>query len=407
MISNNQQLTTSNYFMLKGNTKYILILVTAVLLVIIVEWLTPKPINWTPTFDREDNNPYGSAILYELLPDIFPGKQIYTLNKTLYELNEEDALQTGNYVFVHNEFSIGQEEVDILLSLADQGNSIFIASNTFPDELADTLQFEMENIFFTTDSIRLNFTQPQLKATGFYPFRRIDVLFGFKPVKDKKAIYQVLGVSSNKVTNFIRVPFGKGWFYLNTVPLAYTNYNMLYQENREYLSKSLSYLPVDNTYWDEYYKPFRRESQSPLRYILSQPALKWALYLSVGALLLFMFFEAKRKQRIIPIVQPLSNTTLEFTETVGRLYFQYKDHKNIADKKITYFLDYLRMHLYIKFSEIDENLYIRLADKTGIPQIEIESLFSFIRQIQSKKQISEDELLTLNRKIEDFERRSR
>jgi hypothetical protein len=393
--------------MLKGNTKYILILVTAVLVVIVVEWLTPKPINWTPTFDREDNNPFGSAILYELLPDIFPGKQIQTLNKTLYELDEEGILESGNYVFIHNDFSIGQEEVDILLSLADQGNSVFIASNTFPDELADTLQFEMENIFFTTDSIGLNFTHPQIKTAGSYPFRRIDVLFGFKPVKDKKAIHQVLGVSSNKVTNFIRVPFGKGWFYLNTVPLAYTNYNMLYQENREYISKSLSYLPVENTYWDEYYKPFRRESQSPLRYVLSQPALKWALYLSIGALLLFMFFEAKRKQRIIPIVQPLSNTTLEFTETVGRLYFQYKDHKNIADKKITYFLDFLRAHLYIKISEIDENLYIRLADKTGIPQIEIESLFSFIRQIQSKRQITEDELLTLNNKIEDFQRRSK
>lgn len=393
--------------MLKGNTRYILILVTAVLLVVVVEWITPKPINWTPTFDKEDNNPYGSAILYALLPDIFPGKQIFNLNRTLYELDEEGTLGSGNYIFVRSDFDVGQEEVDILLSLASQGNSIFIASNSFPEGLADTLQFDLDNIFFTTDSIGLNFTHPQLKTPNFYPFRRIDVLFGFKPVKDKKATYEVLGVSSKKVATFIRIPFGKGWFYLNTVPLVYTNYNMLYQRNQEYISKSLSYLPVQNTYWDEYYKTLRRESQSPLRYILSQPALKWALYLTVGALLLFMFFEAKRKQRIIPVVRPLSNTTLEFTQTVGRLYFQYKDHKNIADKKITYFLDYLRTHLYVKISEIDANLYIRLANKTGIPQIEIESLFSYIRQIQDRRQITEEELLTLNSKIEDFQRRSR
>lgn len=393
--------------MLKGNTKYILILVTAVLVVILVEWLTPKPINWTPTFAREDANPYGSYILYDLLPDLFPGKQIFNLSRTLYEMEADEELRNGNYIFIKSNFDIGQEEVNILLSLADQGNSVFVASNNFPSELKDTLQFETENIFFATDSIGLNLTHPTLKAASFYTFRRVDVLYGFKPAKGKKANYQVLGVNSKNASNFIRIPFGKGWFYLNSMPLAYTNYNMLYKKNQEYISRSLSYLPVQNTYWDEYYKPLRRESQSPLRYILSQPALRWALYLSVGALLLFMVFEAKRKQRIIPVVQPLTNTTLEFTETVGRLYFQYKDHKNIADKKITYFMDYLRTHLYVRITEIDENLYARLAEKTGIPQEEIISLFTFIRQIQNKKQISETELLTLNSRIENFQQQSK
>jgi hypothetical protein len=191
------------------------------------------------------------------------------------------------------------------------------------------------------------------------------------------------------------------------MPLAYTNYNMLYQQNAQYISKTLSYLPLQHTYWHEYYKDFKTEPQTPLRYIISQPALKWALYLSLGALVLFIAFEAKRKQRIIPVIKPLTNTTLEFTETVGRLYFQYKDHKNIADKKITYFLDYLRTHFYVKTIEIDDSLYSKLADKTGIDKIEITKLFELITMISNKRNVSEEDLLTLNSQIEQFQRKSK
>jgi hypothetical protein len=191
------------------------------------------------------------------------------------------------------------------------------------------------------------------------------------------------------------------------MPLAYTNYNMLYRQNAQYISKTLSYLPVQHTYWHEYYKDFKAEPQTPLRYIISQPALKWALYLSLGALVLFIAFEAKRKQRIIPVIKPLTNTTLEFTETVGRLYFQYKDHKNIADKKITYFLDYLRTHFYVKTIEIDDSLYSKLADKTGIDKIEITKLFELITMISNKRNVSEEDLLTLNSQIEQFQRKSK
>jgi hypothetical protein len=214
-----------------------------------------------------------------------------------------------------------------------------------------------------------------------------------------------LGKSSKGEPNFVRVPFGKGNFYLNTMPLAYTNYNMLYRQNASYISSTLSYLPVQSTYWDEYYKINRGESQTPLRYVISQPPLKWALYLTLLALVLFMVFEAKRKQRIIPIVKPLANTTLEFTETVGRLYFQYKDHKNIADKKITYFLDYLRTHYYVKTTEFNEELYSKLSDKTGADKEEISKLFRLIQDIRSRKSISEEELLSLNAQIEDFQGR--
>ncbi|MDO1447688.1 hypothetical protein Q0590_15565 [Rhodocytophaga aerolata] len=393
---------------MKENKKYILLLAAAILLVIVVEWLTPKPINWTATYSQDDKNPFGSFILYDLLPDLFPGKSLRTLNKNLYELDVSEELADGNYIFVSDECTLGEEDSNILLNLATNGNSVFIAAHRFPQYLKDTLVFETENIFFIADSLGLNLEHPQMKSPDAYYLKRVDYYYAFTApkTKEKKPLFQILGNSKEGKPNFIRIPFGKGYFYLNTLPLAYTNYNMLYRQNASYIANTLSYLPVQNTFWDEYYKINRGDSQTPLRYIISQPPLRWALYLTLIALVLFMIFEAKRKQRIIPIIKPLANTTLEFTETVGRLYFQYKDHRNIAEKKITYFLDYLRSQYYVKTTEFDDELYNKLADKTGHDKQQIITLFELIKNIRSSKNISEEELVTLNRQIENFHKKS-
>jgi hypothetical protein len=393
---------------MKENRKYILLLIATILLVVAVEWLSPKPINWTATYSQDDKNPFGAYILHDLLPSIFPGKEIQTLDATLYEQDQMEELNEGNYIFIAEDLSLGEEDMDILLRLAKDGNNIFIAAQTYPQYLKDTLHFDTENIFFVADTLGLNLAHPALKTTSGYNYRRVETFYAFRPLdKKKKATYQVLGHSHLKEANFIKIKFGRGNFYLNTVPQAYTNYNMLYGQNATYISKTLSYLPIKNTYWDEYYKGFHREPQTPLRFIIGQPALKWALYLTLSALVLFMLFEAKRKQRIIPIIKPLTNATVEFTETVGRLYFQYKDHKNIAEKKITYFLDYLRTRFYVKTNEFNEELYSKLADKTGVSQEDIVKLFQLITSVRSRKSISEQELMALNTQIEDFQKKNR
>ncbi len=184
----------------------------------VVEWLTPKPINWTPTYSQEDKNPFGGFILYDLLPDIFPGKSIHTLSKNLYEMDLSTELADGNYIFVADEFNVGEEDIDILLKLAGKGNSIFIASHSFPQYLKDTLLFETENIFFVTDSLGLTFTHPQSKQADTYYVKRIDYFNAFKPatVKEKKSVYQVetalLCICCSKDLNCALASSKSAWF---------------------------------------------------------------------------------------------------------------------------------------------------------------------------------------------------
>ena len=148
----------------------------------------------------------------------------------------------------------------------------------------------------------------------------------------------ILGKTYSDKINFIQMRFGKGTIFISTVPEVFSNYHFVHEKNYEYVYKALSYLPNQQVIWDEYYKAGNLKQDSPLRVIFNNSALLTAYYLLMLSLILFMIVGIKRKQRIIPVIESMRNTTLDFVDTVGALYFQTGNHKNIADKKITFFL---------------------------------------------------------------------
>jgi hypothetical protein len=115
-----------------------------------------------------------------------------------------------------------------------------------------------------------------------------------------------------------------------------------------------------------------------------------------------VIFRGRRNQRIIPIIKPLSNTTLEFVETVGNLYFRQSNHKNIADKKITYFLDFLRIKYSLKTLHLNDELAKQLSEKSAIEVIELRKLFKLLNLVSVSTSIKKETLLELNNQIENF-----
>ena len=58
------------------------------------------------------------------------------------------------------------------------------------------------------------------------------------------------------------------------------------------------------------------------------------MLIALLSIILFIFFNAKRRQRIIPIIEPLVNSTVDFTKTIGNLYFQQNNNADLINKKI-------------------------------------------------------------------------
>ncbi len=136
--------------------------------------------------------------------------------------------------------------------------------------------------------------------------------------------------------------------------------------------------------------------------IKQHPSLLWAFWIAITGFLFFILFNVKRKQRAITVVKPNVNTTVTFTETVGRLYLQKKNNRHIAEKMITYFYEHIRNKYFISTANINEEFINSLSGKSGVPKERTEQLFSLIQQIHSNEKIDDIKLLKLNTEIEFF-----
>jgi len=208
--------------------------------------------------------------------------------------------------------------------------------------------------------------------------------------------------SFNLKANFIQIKFGKGKLFVSSLPEVFSNYHFVSERNSDYVYKALSYLPNQQIIWDEYYKVGNVHQDSPMRVIFNNPALLTAYYLLMLSLIIYMIIGAKRKQRVIPVIEPLRNTTLDFVDIVGTLYYQAGNHKNLADKKITFFLEYIRTSFQVKTTLYDDTFIERISNLSGIDKQKVHDLFYYFSDITFKQSITQQQLLKLNRMIEDF-----
>ncbi len=105
---------------------------------------------------------------------------------------------------------------------------------------------------------------------------------------------------------------------------------------------------------------------------------------------------------MINVVKPIENTTVQFAETIGSLYLQKKDNKNIAEKMITYFFGHLRNKYFLTSEPGSKEFEISLSKKSGQSIEETRTLFNTIRQINANEQVSDEDVLLLNKQILHF-----
>jgi hypothetical protein len=115
-----------------------------------------------------------------------------------------------------------------------------------------------------------------------------------------------------------------------------------------------------------------------------------------------MLFNARRKQRAIPIINPLENTTVAFTQTIASLYLKEEDHKNVADKKIAFFLEKVRTKYLLNTANLNKDFIQHLAAKSGNEIENTNYLINTIITLHKRSECSKEELLILHKMIENF-----
>jgi hypothetical protein len=374
-----------------------------------------KQLNRRVTLWRKDKIPYGTYYAYESLKYLFPDAAI-TINKTSpadYRFEAGSNFFHNNrkhriaYIIIAPQVIPDRREIDAMMNFVGNGNQIFISAIYMGDSLLDELKLSTRNgfeFFNYQDSLSLSLYNPvNYDSLSFqYPGLR-----GDNSINIMDSMYtSVLGRDSRGHPNFVKFGYkGGGAIYLHFAPMAMTNFFLLHRQNSSYYDNVLSYIPstsILEVKWDDYFRYPRNSTFSSLEYILGNQALRWAFWLTVLLFLLIYLFESKRSQRMIQASVAKTNSSLDFVKTIGRLYYQRKDNANLAGKMITHFLDHIRSKYNIQTSSMDDEFRERLSYKSGAGREQTEAIVSSIRSLQGDPYPTDEDLLSFNKKIEEF-----
>lgn len=314
--------------------------------------------------------------------------------------NVEVLKDTTSYLFVNSSFTLDKTDMEYLLDFVGLGNNVFISAENISKRLMDTLGIKVKHKynFNSSDSVYYLVDYPDKK----YSFKN---LYGHTRIIQDSALYKIrpLALNSRKDTVFLELTYGRGHFYIHTLPTAFANVNLLQTDKYDFAFRCLSYMPENSKIiWDEYQKQGGVGEDSMFRVLFTSKPLTIAFYLIVAGLFLFMIFRAKRTQRIIPIITPPVNSSVEFLNTISNLYYRKKDFKTIAGKRHAYFLDFIRKNYYISTESVNDEFIVVLSGKSGVDKGRLSELFRLYNDIQILPHISNDMFLRYNSLLEEF-----
>lgn len=376
------------------------------------------------TYGYEDKRPFGGYIAFTYIKQLLENRFIDANTKPFdvswkdmkaYSINTKHSL----YILITKNLILTEPEANALVDYVSEGNDLFVSADYIDDNLLKQINVELARRRELDAEVKGNFMESNVSVQTtngdslfnyyFYPF--LNAFNNF----DSTA--KVLGKSQAGEPDYIATFIGKGRLYLNTAPRAFSNYFLLTKNNSQYLRIAFSYLRPDpkNIFWDDYYsshsstkrknnngKNSRDPDFSALGVIKKNSPLWYGFLLAVALLLLFVIFNIRRKQRLIKVIKPVENTTVQFAETIGRLYLQKKDNKNIAEKMITYFYGHLRNKYFLTSEPGSKEFGVLLARKTGESIEDTETLLNTIQQVNANESVCEEELLYLNKQIQHF-----
>lgn len=447
---------------MKSSRNFLFAMLVLFVLFCLLQVNLPKKFVWSPTFSHVDKQPLGCFVFDSVLTQSLPNgyhvtkKTFFQLDQehakekisVLMVVDQQD-LKRLDVKYLCNIARRGGKVMVVASSSFDDGRN---ADTVVVDELERTFKVKIEDgIYFSLrgilsglkahdndmyDTIYWNNREtmyaaqpykmfynmvggtlfvdsvPKVKrlaytlSTAGYDYKHDSLYVGdftsFDTIVDEKErIERIDTFAIKKVPTAVSVPYGKGEVIFVSSPLLFTNYGMLEGNTSVYIFRLMSYLADLPVYRTEAYvktDAMLVAEQSPFREFIKRPPLRWALYLALLGVVLFMIFTARRRQRVIPIMSKPANRSLEFIQLIGTLYYQRKDHVDLVRKKFKLFAEELRKTAGVDISDVntDDREYLLLAEKTGMNSDRLKKVIRQIRLVlHSEGNISVEEMRSL------------
>ena len=378
----------------------------------VIETLAPRHFKWDATYAHASDEPFGCA-LFDSVMAASLGQGYTTTSLTLSQLEKTiPANERHTYFIIAGDSPMnGTTDELAMLNMLKRGDQFLVASGAWgSDTVEQVLNIDtrgygvsiwaLKNTYLNKDNDTLIWTGDDSR----YPpkkwivaqelsdtYTRLLTNKGHSSIRPllTRACYQdgeyqwdsvaeedVLVAAHVQVDTMAGViNHGKGKIIVSVVPSMFSNYGVIYCDGTTLALRMMSQL--------EPYPVIRLDlaakteeagvSESPLRYVLSQPPMKWAIWLIIVTVILAMVFTARRRQRVIPVIAPPVNRALEMVKHIGSLYFQRHDNADLMAKKYQFFVEEVRKLTMIDLDDENhlDDAYLQLQHASGIPRDEL------------------------------------
>ncbi len=392
---------------MKGLRIYLILGGALVIIYIIAQFNQPKQINWFESLSANDKIPFGAYIVHDRLKDIFPEDSIKNYHEPVYNVIADDSIKNSSYIIICKDLHLTKYDYKKLTDYLSRGNDVFISAESYDGAITDELDVRTAmNLEFMSKAVTpISLVSPHLDSAKHYKVDKGATNIFFTEFDTARAA--VVGKDTGGHANFIRFKFGKGNLYLTSNPRMFSNYSLLTADGAKYAGTALSFIKsTPNIIWDEYYTQ-GDEKQSLMSVFFSNGYLQWAYYVTLFSLLIFVFYEMKRRQRVIPVIAPLKNSTVEFVNVIGQLYYEKRNNADIAHKQVLYILAHLRDTYQVRTDKFDDEFVEKLTGKVGLDEEFARNFAKYLQFIAVQDHVSDNELIGLNKLIEQFYIKSR
>lgn len=412
---------------MKASRLFVVVIIALMAVMMLFEMNAPTRFKWDEvSHSCKSKQPFGCYVMDSVLRASLP--QGYEVLGNGIEKYIDKKHQGGKrtFLFINNyDYFINSFDVD-LLELINDGNNVILAVDDYGDyynkEVSEQLGFSNHSIYSSyiygegykrvlSDATQYDTVSwhddGRFAATGYLvnrvfcmgelelgpPFRTLATL------SRSDSYYNYYNSANNKITVAGIRDYGKGKVVVMNMHLLFSNYGILNDTIRPLVLRLLSEcgeLPVvryDSSH-SERVVDDEQESESPLRYLLANRPLRWALYLAMATLVAFVVFSARRRQRVIPVIKPPVNHMMDFVKRIGGIYYKRHDNVDLLNKKYVTFSNDLRVKAMIDVDD-DNNLddeILSLSSRTGIPFNELQQQIRDVKAAVKSGWISDRQL---------------
>ena len=383
---------------------YIVLGVTAIVILTVLTCTSGSTFTWSPTYEADDKEPYGCFVFDSIMRQSV-GQGYDVSDRPADSLIADPQYKQHTILIARNNVDI---ETGKAMEFVKKGGSIIVCANSISHSMGEGWNTGMQRQYsYGLQPEKDLYIHVRYPKDETYPARNYIVsapignfclgeydpsYYGYTISENKYYLKWTdkLLMGGRKEWPMVKVAnYGKGRIVVCCMPLLFTNYGILENDNYNLIMRIVSLAgrkPMVRTRNANQLQPSKGNNgegegqnssddhQALMKHILSSTPLRTAFNLMILAFLLFCIFSAKRKQRVVPVMKKKMNGQLNFIKQIGSMHKRKKATDHIVRTKYRVLTENMKQKAGVDIADPDHRTEAiqRISALSGISEADIE-----------------------------------